>query len=165
MKIIMNTILDPTILFISETDWYVEENRDDFLDHLRDNLKNIDEYSLTKIYWNDDLEYYLWASPQIPPWRTGRDWKIPLVPIIYALLNKNKILLDFSDDWSPCSVSPDINKCHIENINDCFLKLLHEIINREEDIFLCVGIKNKLSNNNKYSFSCNCHLNRLVPEL
>ncbi|MDP3103528.1 MAG: hypothetical protein Q8M95_02855 [Candidatus Methanoperedens sp.] len=160
----MNTVLDPVILFIPETEWYEEKNQIEFLDHLIDNLENIDQYSLTKIYWNDDLELYLWASPQMPPWRLNRDWNNQLLPIIYKFLIKNKVTLNFVNGRSSCTVSPSMNKCHSDNINDYFLKLMHEIINREEDIFLCLGIKNKLSNNDKYSFVCTCHSNRLVPE-
>lgn len=158
----MNTVLDPTILIIPENDWDEEKNRDEFLEHLRDNLKNIDEYSITKIYWNDNFESYLWTSP---PWRIERDWKNQLVPIIHKLLHKNKIELDLVNDWSSCIVSPSMNICHIDIINDSFLKLMHEIINKEEEIFLCVGIKNRLPNNRKYTFTCACHSNRLAPEL
>ena len=161
----MNTILDPAILFISENNWLDQTNRDEFLDHLRKNLKSIDKYSLTKIYWNDDMESYLWDSPQKPPWRIDRDWKIQFVPIIYSLLRKNIIDLNFHKDWSSCSVSPLMEKCCIDDINSCFLKLMHEIINTKEDIFLCLSIENMLSNNNYYSFFCTCHSNQLTPEL
>ena len=161
----MNTILDPAILFVSETDWHDEETQDEFLNHLLDNLKNIDEYSIAKIYWNDDFESSLWASPQKPPWRVQKDWKNQLVPYIYKLFSKNSIELNFASNLSSCDVLPLMNKCHSDNINDCFLKLMHEIIDRKEEIFLCLSIKNKLSNSNKYSFTCTCHSNRLVPEL
>lgn len=158
----MNTILDPVILVLPEIDWYDETNRDDFLDHLHDNLENIDTYSLTKIYWNDYFESYLWDSP---PWRRDTDWKNKLVPWIFNTLHKNKINFDCSKDMSSCNVSPFMKKCHINEINICFLKLMHEIIKKEEKIFLCLSTKNKLSNNDKYSFSCICHSKQLVPEL
>ena len=161
----MNTVLDPAILFISETDWYDEKHRDEFLDHLLHNLKKIDEYTITGIYWNDDFESNLWDSPQKPPWRKQSDWNNHLVPIIYNLFTKSKIELNFVNNLSSCDVSPCMNKCHYDNVNDCFLKLMHEIINRKEDIFLCLSIKNKLSNNNKYSFTCTCHSNILLVEI
>ena len=161
----MNTVFDPAILFISETDWYDEKIQDEFLDHLLDNLKNIDEYSIAKIYWNDDFESSLWDSPQKPPWRTQRDWNNQLVPYIYKLFTKNRIELNFVSNLPPCNVLPLMNKCHSDNVNNYFLKLMHEIINKKEDIFLCLSIKNQLSNINKYSFTCICHSNRLVPEL
>ena len=161
----MNTVFDPAILFMSEPDWYDEKTRDELLAHLLDNLKYIDECSIAKIYWNDDFESSLWDSPQKPPWRTQRDWNNQFVPYIYRLLTKNSIELNFVNNLSSCDVSPCMNKCHSDHVNDCFLKLMHEIINRKEDIFLCLSIKNKLSNNNKYSFTCTCHSNRLVPEL
>ena len=161
----MNTVFDPAILFTSETDWYDEKIRDEFLDHLLDNLKNIDEYSIAKIYWNDYFESCLWTSPQKPPWRTHIDWNNQFVPYIYRLFTKNSIGLDFVNNLPSCDVLPLMNKCPSDNVNDYFLKLMHEIINRKEDIFLCLSVKNKLSKSDNYSFTCTCHSNRLVPEL
>lgn len=165
MWLIMNAVLDPAILFMSETDWYDEIKQDDFLNHLLKNLEYIDEYSSAKIYWNDDFESSLWASPQQPPWRTKRDLNLQIVPILFKLFAKNKIEIQNPNNLHSCDVSPYMNKCHSDNLNDYFLKLMHKIIDIKEDVFLCLAIQNRLSDTNQYSFSCTCHSNTLVPDL
>ena len=57
----MKAVFEPEILFISESDWQDSEKRDTFLNHLLDNLENINNYQITRVYWTDDLEGLLFG--------------------------------------------------------------------------------------------------------
>jgi hypothetical protein len=162
----MDTAFEPSIFFISEADWQDEAKKDNFLQHLLDNLNIIDDFKITKIYWTDELEEFLWNSPQLPPWRLDRDWKLKIVPIIYNKLKSYLKLVNYPENLTICSVQPEItyNYDRIE-IFESFLKLLHHILEKREEIFLCVGLENRLRGNHKYCFFCGCHKDKLKPEL
>ncbi len=97
----METIFDPAILFTSEAEWFHEDKRDTFLGHLLDNLTYINNYDITRIYWTDELEEFLWNHPQLPPWRLDRDWKLKIVPTLYKLFSERVILLDDFENTGP----------------------------------------------------------------
>lgn len=158
----MNTVLDPSILFISNEDWKIEEVRDEFLEHCYDILGKIDEKNI-KIYWSENLDYYLLESPQIPPWRFEKDWGNQITPILYRLLNSNIESLEFKKEWDVCKVNPSLKHSYNkEEIHNCFLKLMHEIIDRNEQIYLCLSKDNI---EEQYSFKCDCHPNELKPSI
>ncbi|RLC03838.1 MAG: hypothetical protein DRI57_28765, partial [Deltaproteobacteria bacterium] len=162
----MNTVFDPLMLFISETDWQDDEKRDAFLEHLLDNLENISEYNITQVYWTDELENFLWNHPQLPPWRMDRDWKLKIVPVIYNLFDKCRILTDAFDETFVFSLRPPLKcVCSRIEIHDCFTKLVHSLIGQEERAYFCVGIANQLPDNQHYLFCCDCHAYRMEPVL
>ncbi len=146
----MNTVIEPSLLFISEEKWYDLEKRDEFLEHLLNHLENITTYSITKIYWSDDLEEMIWNHPQLPPWRTDRDWKLQIVPVIYELFSKCRIIIQDIETDKDCSIIPPFKEICKDEIYELFISLLHFIIKAQENIFLCVGIDNRLQNNEKY---------------
>ncbi|MDM8556101.1 hypothetical protein QUF75_15360 [Desulfococcaceae bacterium HSG7] len=146
----MNTVIEPSLLFISEEKWYDLEKRDEFLEHLLNHLENITTYNITKIYWSDDLEEMIWNHPQLPPWRTDRDWKLQIVPVIYELFSKCRIIIQDIETDTDCSIIPPFKEICKDEIYELFINLLHFIIKLQENIFLCVGIDNRLQNNAKY---------------
>lgn len=124
-------------------------------------MKYINDTSDIKIYWDDMLESYLWEYPQLPPWRVDKDFKNQLVPIIYKLFSQNVEYIQYKTKWTPCFVQPDmVYKYDNKEIYECFLKLMHEIIDRMEEVFLCVGHENEKST---FIFSCDCHDNFIKP--
>lgn len=161
----INTVFEPSMLFIHEDDWNDEVVRDDFLSHLEKHLMFISEYKVTKIYWNDELESYLWSYPQRPPWRLSRDWSNPLVLILYRLFSRNIILLPYFQVQNSCSITPDLNDAYNRNILVAFLKIVHELIHREQKFILCLGIKNKSFSDRDFLCTCNCFGTSLSPEI
>lgn len=122
----MRTVFDPGNLFISEPDWHDLKKRDNFLQHLLENLDNINNYQITKIYWTDDLEKLLWDSPQLPPWRLNRDWNLPIVQVIYRAFNKAKECIQNSKNLTSCLVQPDLGCSDIGDLTLlAFLELMH----------------------------------------
>lgn len=159
----MNAVLDPSILFISTSEWVIEEKRDMFLDKLYTLLDVISKMPDVQIYWDDFLESYLWEYPQLPPWRVDKDWKNTIVPTLHKLFNKNINLIEYKNNWNPCKVTPEIiYKYDNYKVYECFLKLMHEIIDMNENIFLCLSSENSAS---EYIFNCNCHENYINPIL
>ncbi|MTJ52694.1 hypothetical protein FJR38_08490 [Anabaena sp. UHCC 0253] len=159
----MKAVFEPSNLFISEIEWQNQESRDKFLEHLLDNLKNISDYEITKIYWTDELEEILWEHPQLPPWRQDRDWKIQIVPIIYKLFNSVKENLPNHKQLTSCTVQPGFNSQDPSDlILNYFLELIHILIDRNENIYLCLGIK---TNKQEYIFSCKCHDFKVHPTI
>ncbi len=125
----------------------------------------INDYKFTKIYWTDELEEFLWNSPQLPPWRLDRDWKLRIVPIIYNKLKNYLENINYNDKITICSVEPEMTYSYGKReIFESFLKLLHYILEKREEIFLSIGLENQLIDN-KYCFSCDCHTYKLRPEL
>lgn len=159
-----NAVLDPAILFISETNWFDIHKRDNFLKHLFNNLTSIDQYSVAKILWNDELENCLWSYPPIPPWRQDKDWGNQIVPAIYHLLRKNVQICSCGLSQTTCNVQPAMNCCN-PNALLCFMKLMHRLISLSQHILLCLGLANVLPTHEDYVFNCACCSQSLVPEL
>lgn len=157
---VRNTIFDP-MLFINDSDWKVEQKQIEFMNHLINNITIIDKYNITKIYWTDELESLVWSP--LPPWRSNRDYNNLLSPIFYKFRSNNIILIKCNKDHGECSVIPKMYFSR-DDIRDCFLNTIHLIIERKEEVFLCLGLKNNLTND-PYCFDCDCHENKLVPIL
>jgi hypothetical protein len=157
----MNTVLDPALIFIAENEWNDDEKRDGFLKHLCDNFVIIDTYALTSIYWTDTLETCLWSSPQLPPWRRNVDWRNSLVPLFYKNFIRNIVLINLTRSWPRCIVNCLMYCCH-DAASEEFLRLMHEMIDRAEDVFLCLGRMNRGLHKTQVRFQCNCHANSLV---
>jgi hypothetical protein len=157
----MKTVFDPEIIFISESDWQDSERRDFFLNHLLDNLENINNYQITKVYWTDDLEQLLWDHPQLPPWRQDRDWKLKIVPVIYKAFNDAKENLQNHQNLSSCLMQPVLNCSCFEGLALCsFLELMHIVIDRNERVYLCLGV-NRIRE--EFTFLCDCHSFQVNP--
>ncbi|GAB1544370.1 hypothetical protein NUACC21_70460 [Scytonema sp. NUACC21] len=159
----MKTVLEPGNLFISVQDWEDSEKRDIFLQHLLDNLENINDYKITKVYWTDELEKLLWDSPQSPPWRLDRDWNLPIVQVIYRAFSKAKEYVQNSKNLTSCLVEPPIDCSKLGDLTLlAFLELMHIVIDRNENVYLCLSSSRQAEN---YLFSCNCHSFKLNPSL
>ncbi|MDD5260149.1 MAG: hypothetical protein PHD29_09315 [bacterium] len=151
----MNTVFEPSLLFISENDWANPAIRDRFILHLLDNIKNIYEYSICNVYWSQRYEELLWNHPQLPPWRVDRDWKIILIPQIYKYLSQLQLYVNDQDLLiDSCNVTPNMGCRHSRTeALEHFLQLIHLMRIRNEEIFVSLGIENK----EDYLFSCKCH--------
>ena len=157
----MKAVFEPEILFISESDWQDSEKRDAFLKHLLENLENINNYKITRIYWTDDLEELLWEHPQLPPWRQDRDWKLQIVPIIYRAFNIAREFIQSDESLSSCLMQPVLNCSCFEGLAlSSFLELMHIVIEREENVYLCLGV-NRLRE--EFTFFCDCHSFQVNP--
>lgn len=159
-----SAVLDPSILHISETDWFDRDKRDHFLKHLFDNLTAINDYRIAKIAWTEEQEICLWATPQTPPWRRDKDWSNELVPAIHNLLQRNRKSIELDARQLPCSVQPSMEFVN-QNAGICFLILLHSFIKSQEEMFLCLGLPNIAPTNPQYLFSCTCCSPPLSPKL
>lgn len=153
----MNTVFDPALLFISDAQWSNEAKRDQFLDHLSGHLRMIEDYQLSKIFWSDDLEEFLWAHPQLPPWRAAIYWKNQIVPIIARLFAKNLLLVHTSDCISGCEIAPVLSMNYgREDIHLMFRRLMHAIIRQELEFRFNPGVENT-RDRGTFTFSCECH--------
>ncbi|OGU26379.1 MAG: hypothetical protein A2X66_05325 [Ignavibacteria bacterium GWA2_54_16] len=161
----MNTAFDPTMLFISDAEWRDEAIRDRFLTHLSGHLRMVEEYQLSKIYWSDYLEQYLWNHPQLPPWRSEIHWKNVIVPIIARLFAKNVLRLDTSIYEEASSVTPPLSRKYgREEIDLCFRQLLHVVIQKNEPLRFNPGVEN-ICVNGYFEFSCECHNRTVKPRI
>jgi hypothetical protein len=157
----MKAVFEPEILFISESDWQDSEKRDTFLKHLLDNLENINNYQITRVYWTDDLEGLLWDHPQLPPWRQDRDWKLQIVPIIYKAFNTARKFIQSQENLSSCLMQPVLKCSCFEGLALCaFLELMHIVIEREENVYLCLGVNRRRE---EFTFLCDCHSFQVNP--
>ena len=80
------TIFDPSVLFISDEDWKDDLKRDEFLEHLIENIDIIDKYKFTMIYWSDELEEFFWLDPLLP-WRRDRSTRMLFTDVLYSFSN------------------------------------------------------------------------------
>ena len=157
----MKAVFEPEILFISESDWQDSEKRDTFLKHLLDNLESINNYQITRVYWTEDLEELLWDHPQLPPWRQDRDWKLQIVPIIYKAFSTVTEFIQSQENLSSCLMQPVLNCSCFEGLALCaFLELMHIVIEREENVYLCLGVKRIRE---EFTFLCECHSFQVNP--
>jgi len=157
----MKAVFEPEIIFISESDWQDSKKRDEFLNHLLDNLENINNYHITRVYWTEDLEGLLWDHPQLPPWRQDRDWKLQIVPIIYKAFNTAREFIQSQENLSSCLMQPVLNCSCFEGLALCaFLELMHIVIEREENVYLCLGV-NRIRE--EFTFLCDCHSFQVNP--
>ncbi|MGV0105300.1 hypothetical protein NSTCB13_04020 [Nostoc sp. DSM 114160] len=157
----MKNVFEPSCLFISEVKWKDEIKRDEFLEHLLDNLSNINHHEITKVYWTDKLEELLWDYPQLPPWRQDKDWSNSIIPVIYNLFRNTQEFLQNTKNLPACLVQPDLtNDSFKEIIMNSFLELMHILIDKNENVYMCLGV-DKIKQ--EYTFLCNCHSCVLNP--
>ena len=162
----MNTLFEPSLLFISEADWYDEEKQDDFLEHLINHLELIDEYDVCKIWWTDELQTILVGNPNMHPWFQS-DLRNPLIVSIHQKFYQ-RVENVFQFD-TICNISPNLEITYTnQQAHNHFLKLVHTLIDFKEPSFLCVGMQNSLNLAENYTFNCKeltCHDNELIPIL
>ncbi|MBP2657801.1 MAG: hypothetical protein H6Q69_833 [Firmicutes bacterium] len=159
----MNAVFDPSILFISDQDWFDGSKKDFFLKYLLDNLTIINKFKISKIYWTEDLNVLLWSSPNVPPWRIDTDTRNSLVPIIYRLFPDCTIDVQNSVTEA-CLIQPELRcKCCKCEVDTSFMQMMHSLITRDEDVYFCVGQNNIMKDGTNYIFYCNCHATTLTP--
>jgi hypothetical protein len=134
------------------------------LDHLSRHLQHINQYKVTNVIWNDDLEYCLWAYPQIPPWRMDKDFCNQMVPIIFHQLQRLREKFIEINPQSTCTVIPSIACCHKEALA-CFLGIMSEVTHQYSNVLLCLGLDNYPKNGVLYDFHCHCCSKCLTPKL
>lgn len=157
----MNAVFEPSLLFIADEDWWDEEKRDAFLEHLLDHLQLIDEYDICKIWWTDELQTILVGDPNMHPW-FGTDLRNPIIVTIHQKFYQHtESCFEFPSvsDITPPLVIDYTNP----DAHDGFLKLVHALIDLDENFYFCVGLSNRLSTGAAYSFTCDCHSHQLQP--
>ncbi|WP_190757527.1 hypothetical protein [Microcoleus sp. FACHB-68] len=160
----MNTILEPSFLFISEEQWRDVEKRDAFLEHFLGHLEKISNYSITKIYWTDALEELLMNHAYSPPWVSDVKWRNQFFPILYNQFNPIKLIVSSELSWDACQCSPVLSSFQRNTeILERFLELVHILINKNEKVYFCLGFDKQRTNCLSYCFSCKCHENHLEP--
>lgn len=160
----MNSIFEPSILFISEEEWRDPTKRDSFLEHFLKYLEVISSYSITKVYWTDALEELLINHIYSPPWVSDTNWRNQFFPILYNKFNPVKTLINSDLNWNACQSSPVLS-CHSlkTEVLECFLELAHTLIDKNERVYFCLSFDRPKKSNSTYIFSCNCHDNCLEP--
>ncbi len=162
----MNSIFDPSLLFISEEEWRDITKRDAFLEHFLNHLETISRYSITKIYWTDILEELLISHIYSPPWVSDANWGNQFFPILYNKFNPIKLIIDSDLPGDACQSNPLLSCNHIKTeILEPFLELVHFLIDKNENIYFCLGFDKQKTNCSTYSFYCNCHDNHLEPTI
>lgn len=156
-------IFEPSLVLISDENWNNETYKDAFLKHFLNHLELIDKYDLTKIYWTDELNEILFGSPNEHPWFQS-DLSVPLIVTIHQKFYQ---LLELIPSFeTSCQVVPSFSVNYQKTIAlDEFSKMVHCLIDFEEQTFLCVGIENKLNQPNQYLFPCDCHEAPYAPTL
>lgn len=162
----MNSILEPSILFISEEEWRNITKRDAFLEHFLKHLDTISTYSITKIYWTDALEQLLINHVYSPPWVSDTNWSNQFFPIFYKNFSSIKLIVDSELNWNACQSNPSLSCPNLNTeILERFLELAHCLINKKEKVYLCLSFDKKKTNCSTYRFYCNCHDNNLEPTI
>lgn len=160
----MNSILDPSILFISEDEWRNVTKRDKFLEHFINHLEIINSYSLTKIYWTDALEELLLHHINSQPWVSDTNWRNKFFPVFYNKFTRVRLIIDSESSWNACQSNPMLSCPHIKTeILERFLELAHFLIDKNEKVYFCLSFDKQKINCSTYCFSCNCHDNHLEP--
>jgi len=160
----MNGLLEPSVLFISEEEWRNTTKRDAFLEHFLSHLEIISSYSITKIYWTDDLEELLINHAYSPPWVSDANWRNQFFPILYKNFNPVKLIIDSGLNWNACQSDPVISCPHINaEILERFLEMAHFLIDKNEKVYFCVSFDKQKADCSTYRFFCNCHDNHLEP--
>ncbi|AEE49569.1 hypothetical protein [Haliscomenobacter hydrossis] len=159
----MNAVFEPSLLFIADEDWWDDEKRDAFLEHLLDHLEMLDEYDICKIWWTDELQTILVGDPNMHPW-FGSDLRNPLIVTIHQKFYQHT---DSCFEFPPvCDITPPLVVNYTNpDAHESFLKLVHALIDLEENFYFCVGLYNRLSIGAAYSFTCDCHSHQLQPTI
>lgn len=151
----MNGLLCPTLLFIEDDEWNDKNKKDIFLKRL---LKIFD-YTLkndVKIYWNDDLELMLWEQPNLHPWLSQDTSDIT----VSLFQNTNNI--QSSVGYDMCKSDPNIiSTISSKDIVSPTLSLIHYMLEKDINFDFIVDEPN----NHKFTFSCECHDNILIPQI
>lgn len=151
----MNVLLCPTLLFIEDDEWNDKNKKDIFLKRL---LKIFD-YTLkndVKIYWNDDLELMLWEQPNLHPWLSQDTSDIT----VSLFQNTNNI--QSSVGYDMCKSDPNIiSTISSKDIVSPTLSLIHYMLEKNINFDFIVDEPN----NHKFTFSCECHDNILIPQI
>jgi len=157
----MNATFEPTLLFITENEWNNEQKRDNFLESLLCNLDVIDKYDICNINWTDELQLNLFEQPNIHPWYQS-DLRNPLIVTIHQKFYSRQELIPAHEN--ECSVEPEFAKTFpVNEINSNFKKLVHSLLDFDEQFYFCVGIENKRLGQ-LYTFNCQ-HNKSYSPEL
>lgn len=142
-------ILDPSILYISEEDWFDDEIRDNYIDHFKNMLNGIHENENLALAWCDKFEELLWCFPQKLPWMMDKCWSNTIIPFIYERMQKNAKFIKISETATPCEINPNIYYDR-EDLYSLFLVLLAVLHNRYNRIVMCFGLKNIPTRDHKF---------------
>jgi len=153
-------IFDPDFFIISEQELYDDDKRDKFIIHLEDGLKAVANYDFISVYWNDEFDNFLFSGPYLLDNKNQYwfNYVIPKLCVLHGryLPPKNITSIEPKENLGGCINSPPLNYGYSEEIYDFFLTLLHTLIDRQEDVFLCLGLANANSKKEMLS-TCSCH--------
>ena len=136
-------VLEPSSLFISNSDWEKEVSKAEFLSTLMEMLSAIDHLKSNKILWSDDIEALLWMSTNslIPGNTTVKREYHQILPILYHKLNPHRRIL-FPTQHG-CTFDVSINSIDDgENLLDRFFELCNCAVNEEIAFNILFGKQN-----------------------
>ena len=139
----MDVIICPTLLFISDEDWIIEEKQELFIDNLNKVLRYLSEKNVF-VLWNDNLETLLWTYPELHPWFDVNNYAIS------ELLHQRLHINNNTCAFIPCNSEPKINTTIVKyDITSYTLSLFHYLIANNKDVDFIVD----KSNNHVFKFS------------
>lgn len=151
----MNAVFDPSILFIDYYEWLNEESQTKFLEHFNSLINLIHTTNNISIYFTDEMQNkQIYNALYSPPYINDRDWGNKMIPILARFFIPHIEIVDVKD-YSICDHRPTFN-CINSEIKEEFLKILHLLIIRKEEFYLCIGLPN-LPISNSLIFDCTCH--------
>lgn len=164
-------LFEPDIYLMSTADCDNTTKRNSFLNHLLDNLSEIEKlkkynssYSI-KILWTPELSELLYNSPRLQPWRQDEIIDKRLIPVIYKSFFGNLEHISVDDCTSDVSIEPELNVVQEKfEIYPAFLKLCHWSLLQDIQFMLCLGINNKHHEGLGFKIKCECHSKSFFPE-
>ncbi len=148
------SILEPSIISISDDDWSNDTVRDIFLDQLLSTINLIDDLKFSKIAWSTNIDNMIWSSPQQPPWKQDSSWTNVINPILYKISTNNHYFDDDIDDI--CIINPELYSPRADIYNE--IKKIIPIVsfNKEnKNSLIHIGLKNTSPSN--HTFTSNKH--------
>ncbi len=166
----MSIVVDPSLFCISKKDSSSDYDKDDFLEHLLNNLKMLSDEITPDVYHIDEFIYSimdLQKNISFTKYFNGCTINKYISLILQKTkkiknnLNLDKMKLD------PCKSEP-VMTCNDLEALKYFHILMHYLIIKKEDVWITLGLENKrklTKNNMNFEFKCNCHTYRLKPEI
>ena len=133
----MDFVYEPTSYYITEDDWKIEKIKDDFLERLLNKMSFLELHKDLNLLWTDELEELLWLFPAHSPWKSNRDCRNTLVPVLYNKFAKIKKIIKITNSYETCVLEPDII-CD-EKYKEAFKNILSEVVDKDIKVRILMG--------------------------
>jgi hypothetical protein len=134
-------ILDPSILHISEEDWFDEIKRDAYLEHFLNMLSGVNDNKNIALAWSHEFEELFWSPPQQLPWNKTKCWSNSIIPVVYNLINRNADFIDIKENVIDFEIDPNINY-ERDDFYSLFVGLIVSLHKKCTKIAVCFSVKN-----------------------